>query len=108
MQLSSNSKSYFEIEGVDLKFSDGALRAVVQEALARKTGARGLRSILEENMLDIMYDVPSDNRIKEVVITEEMIVEEKADPIIVYKTDEELQQKKQLKLKRGRRTSKRN
>ena len=80
----------FEIEGVDLKFSDGALRAIVQEALARKTGARGLRSILEENMLDIMYDVPSDNRIKEVVITEEMIVEEKADPIIVYKTDEEL------------------
>ena len=80
----------FEIEGVDLKFSDGALRAVVQEALARKTGARGLRSILEENMLDIMYDVPSDNRIKEVVITEEMIIEEKADPIIVYKTDEEM------------------
>ncbi len=80
----------FEFEGVQLKFTDGALRAVVKEALKRKTGARGLRAILEEAMLDIMYDVPSEDAIKEVVITEETIIRN-AQPILVYRTPEEIE-----------------
>lgn len=79
----------FEFESVDLKFTEGALRAVVQEAIKRKTGARGLRAILEESMLEIMYDIPSEDSIKEVVITEELIVNG-AQPIMVYKTEEEI------------------
>ena len=78
----------FEFENVELKFSEGALRAVVKEALFRKTGARGLRAILEENMLDIMYDMPGQEDLKEIVITEEVIVSQ-GEPICVYRSDEE-------------------
>jgi ATP-dependent Clp protease ATP-binding subunit ClpX len=79
----------FDFESVALKFSDGALRAVVQEAIKRKTGARGLRAILEESMLEIMYEIPSEKTIKEVVITEELILNG-AQAIIIYRTPEEL------------------
>lgn len=78
----------FSFEGVTLKFTEGALRAVVKEALERRTGARGLRSILEGAMLDVMYEMPSQKDLKEVVITEECIAA-KADPILVYKSDDE-------------------
>jgi ATP-dependent Clp protease ATP-binding subunit ClpX len=81
-------KKLFSFESVDLKFTDGALRAVVQEALKRKTGARGLRAILEGAMLEVMYDMPGQEGLKEVVITEETIVE-KGEPILVFQTDEE-------------------
>lgn len=80
----------FEFENVALKFTDGALRAVVKEATKRKTGARGLRAILEEAMLDIMYEIPSEDSIKEVVITEEVILRN-ASPILVYRTPEEVE-----------------
>lgn len=73
----------FEMEKVNLKFTDGALVAIAKEALDRKTGARGLRSILENSMLDIMYDIPSQDRVKEVVINEEVIVKG-AKPIVLY------------------------
>ena len=79
----------FEFESVELKFTDGALRAVVKEALARKTGARGLRAILEEAMLDIMYEIPSEDSVKECVITEEVILQ-KGEPVYVYRTPEEI------------------
>ncbi|MBC7534005.1 MAG: ATP-dependent Clp protease ATP-binding subunit ClpX [Oligoflexus sp.] len=79
----------FDFESVALKFTDGALRAVVQEAIKRKTGARGLRAILEESMLEIMYEIPSEKTIKEVVITEELILNG-AQAIIVYRTPEEM------------------
>ncbi|NRA66316.1 MAG: ATP-dependent Clp protease ATP-binding subunit ClpX [Pseudobacteriovorax sp.] len=82
-------RKLFEFENVELKFTDGALRAVVQEAIKRKTGARGLRAILEESMLELMYDLPSEEGVKEVVITEELIVHGK-QPILVYKTPEEI------------------
>ncbi len=68
-----------------MKFNQGAPRAVVKEALKRRTGARGLRAILEGSMLDIMYEMPSQKDLKEVVITEECIVN-KADPILVFKS----------------------
>jgi ATP-dependent Clp protease ATP-binding subunit ClpX len=72
-----------ELEGVTLRFSDGALRAVAEEAIARKSGARGLRSILENMMLDIMYDIPSRDDVSEVVINEE-VVRHGAEPMMVY------------------------
>lgn len=78
----------FSFEDVELKFTDGALRAVVQEALKRKTGARGLRAILEEAMLEVMYEMPGIDGLKEVIITEETIVQ-KGEPVMVYQTDEE-------------------
>ena len=78
----------FSFEHVELKFTDGALRAVVKEAIKRKTGARGLRSILEKSMLETMYEMPSQDDLKEVVMTEECIVDG-AEPILVYKTEDE-------------------
>ncbi|PLX77968.1 MAG: ATP-dependent Clp protease ATP-binding subunit ClpX [Desulfuromonas sp.] len=76
-------KKLFDMEKVELKFTDGALLAIAKEALKRKTGARGLRSILENAMLDVMYDIPSQDRVKEVVISEDVIYNQ-AQPIVVY------------------------
>jgi ATP-dependent Clp protease ATP-binding subunit ClpX len=72
-----------ELEGVSLRFTEGALRAVANVALKRKSGARGLRSILEATMLEIMYDIPSRDDISEVAIGEEVILNG-AEPMIVY------------------------
>jgi len=63
----------FEFENVRLKFSDEALRAISREAMARKVGARGLRMILEELMLDLMYQLPSQKKVKEFEVTKEMV-----------------------------------
>ncbi len=73
----------FEMENVHLRFTDGALVAIAKEALERKTGARGLRSILENAMLDVMYDIPSQDRVKEVVLNEEVITKG-VKPITLY------------------------
>ena len=73
----------FEMENVKLKFTDDAVRAVAKQALKRKVGARGLRAILEEVMLELMYEVPSQPDIKEVVISEDTIVR-REQPIVVY------------------------
>ena len=62
-----------DMDGVELKFDDDAIELIAQEALKRKTGARALRSIVEEIMLDVMYDIPSKKEIKEFVITKEMV-----------------------------------
>jgi ATP-dependent Clp protease ATP-binding subunit ClpX len=78
----------FEMDAVKLKFTKGALQAVARESLARNSGARGLRAILESAMLDIMYDVPSRTGIKEVVINEEVITK-KEPPLIVYQKEAE-------------------
>jgi ATP-dependent Clp protease ATP-binding subunit ClpX len=67
----------FEFENVRLKFSDEALRAVARQAQSRKVGARGLRMILEELMLDLMYHLPSQKKVKEFEVTKDM-VEKKA------------------------------
>ncbi|MCC2642504.1 MAG: clpX [Nitrospira sp.] len=66
-------QALFEIEGVDLQFTDSAVKAVARRAAVMKTGARALRSILEEVMLDLMYEIPALDRVKSVVITEEVI-----------------------------------
>jgi ATP-dependent Clp protease ATP-binding subunit ClpX len=72
-----------ELEGVTLRFADAALTAIAGLALKRKSGARGLRSILEETMLEIMYEIPSRSDISEVVINEEVITN-RSEPMIVY------------------------
>ena len=72
-----------EMEGVGLKFTDDSLKAIAQLALERKLGARGLRAILEEIMLDLMYEVPSQQDIKEIVISGDTIAR-KEQPLIVY------------------------
>jgi ATP-dependent Clp protease ATP-binding subunit ClpX len=78
----------FEMDGVKLKFSQGALRAVAREALKRNAGARGLRAIMEKSMLDIMYEVPSQSDIREVAVSEEVILSGEK-PLIVYEKEEE-------------------
>src|SRR4051812_39797079 len=79
----------FEMDGVKLKFTRGALVAVAKQALERNSGARGLRAILESAMLEIMYDVPSRPGIKEVVVSEDVILKHEA-PLIVYTKEAEL------------------
>ena len=76
-------RKLFEFENVKLKFTDGAVRAVAEKAIGRKTGARGLRAVLEETMLDIMFDLPSCEDIEEVIINEEMVLNNEK-PLLVY------------------------
>ena len=73
----------FDMENVKLKFSDDALRAVAQKAILRKTGVRGLRSIMETVLLDTMYDLPSLDGVEEVVINRE-VIEGRAQPLYVH------------------------
>ena len=81
--LTKQYAKLFEFEGVELKFTDEALKAVAKEAIKRKSGARGLRSILELAMLDIMYDLPSLKGVQECVVGEEVVLR-KEDPILLY------------------------
>ena len=74
---------FFEYEGVKLNFTADALRAVARAAQERKTGARGLRAILEEVMLDIMYDIPSESNVVECIITQEVIAGDEP-PLRIY------------------------
>jgi len=76
-------KHMFELEGVNLRFTDSALSAVSTEALKRKSGARGLRAIMETSMLDIMYTLPSVENVKECVIGEDVVLNKEA-PILLY------------------------
>jgi ATP-dependent Clp protease ATP-binding subunit ClpX len=78
----------FHFENVKLEFTDDALRAVAREAMKRKSGARGLRSILEHIMLDIMYDIPSRTNIRECVITEEVVLR-KGPPLLMFEDEME-------------------
>jgi ATP-dependent Clp protease ATP-binding subunit ClpX len=78
----------FDMENVQLKFTEGALAAIAREAVKRRTGARGLRAILEECMLDVMYDLPSKDNIKECIISED-VVNRKQEPILVYENQAE-------------------
>jgi len=73
----------FELEGVNLRLTDSALKAIAVEAIKRKSGARGLRAILETCMLDIMYEIPSIDNVKECVISEDVVLK-KEDPILLY------------------------
>jgi len=81
--LTKQFQKLFEFENVKLKFTENAIRAIAEKAIAHKTGARGLRSVLEEHMLDIMFDLPSRDDIGEVVINEE-VIKNSEQPLLVY------------------------
>jgi ATP-dependent Clp protease ATP-binding subunit ClpX len=83
----------FSYENVNLTFSDPALKAIAKQAMERKTGARGLRGVIETAMLDIMYEIPSKGNIKECIISDEVITK-KAAPQLILKTEEESQKSK--------------
>ncbi len=75
-------RKMLDMDGVELEFTEGALRAVAQKALKRKSGARGLRAIIEETMMDVMYEVPSEDNVVKCVVTEES-VREGAKPTLI-------------------------
>ena len=75
----------FEIDGVELVFKQEALEAIVDKAIERKTGARGLRSIIEERMRDIMFEIPSNPDIEKCIITKETILENKGPELVINK-----------------------
>lgn len=78
----------FEYENVKLSFDEGAVKTIAKEALKSKTGARGLRTILEHSMLDLMYDVPSIPNLKECIVNEDVILKN-GKPVLVTQTEEE-------------------
>ena len=82
-------KKLFEMENVKLNFTEGALGAVAKEALKRKSGARGLQSILENIMLEIMYEIPSKGNVRECLINDEVIFKGEG-PILVYEKEAEV------------------
>lgn len=77
----------FELDGCKVEFTDGALDAVAELAIERATGARGLRAITEEAMIDVMYDVPSDRSIEKVIIDED-VIKHKKRPKIVHRAED--------------------
>jgi ATP-dependent Clp protease ATP-binding subunit ClpX len=76
-------KKLFEFEDIKLKFTDGAVKAIAEKAIERKTGARGLRAVMEETMLEIMFELPSQKEVEEVVINEEVVAKGE-NPMMVY------------------------
>ncbi len=81
--LARQYQRLFDMENVKLRFTDDSIKAIAKKALQRKLGARGLRSILEEVMLELMYDVPSQSDIKEIVVSEDTI-NRGEQPLLVY------------------------
>jgi ATP-dependent Clp protease ATP-binding subunit ClpX len=77
----------FEFEGITLRFTESALEAIAEKALVRKSGARGLRSVMEESMLDVMYELPSDEHATECVINEQVITKDEY-PVVLYDNTE--------------------
>ena len=90
-------KKLFEYDDVDLEFEQGALDAIVDKALERKTGARGLRAIIEERMKDIMFEIPSNPKVEKCIITKETILNGEPPKIVINNNREE---KKKVKVKR--------
>ncbi len=86
--LTKQYKKMLELENVELHFSDGALKAVARQAIDRKAGARGLRAALEGIMLDVMYDIPSEPEIKEIMVSEDTVVKGEK-PLVVYHSQAE-------------------
>ncbi|NWF93986.1 MAG: ATP-dependent Clp protease ATP-binding subunit ClpX [Syntrophaceae bacterium] len=79
----------FEFENVKLRFTEGALMAIAKEAIKRKSGARGLRAIMENTMLDVMYEIPSQSNVRECIISEEVVLNHES-PILLYEKEVEV------------------
>ncbi len=85
--LTKQYEKLFEFDNIRLRFTEGALRAIAKEALKRKAGARGLRSVMETAMLDVMFELPSEPNARECVISEQVIVN-KDYPVVLYENSE--------------------
>ncbi|MDR1076079.1 MAG: ATP-dependent Clp protease ATP-binding subunit ClpX [Xanthomonadaceae bacterium] len=83
--ITKQFRKLFEMEGVELEFRPDALAAIARKALRRKTGARGLRTIVESVLLDVMYELPSQEGIGKVVV-DESVIENKSEPYLIYQT----------------------
>ena len=83
----------FELDGVDLEFEEDAIREIAEEAYERKTGARGIRSIMEKVMMDVMFEIPSDETIEKCIITKASVLG-KEGPVVIRTTDKAKQEKK--------------
>lgn len=81
--LTKQYKKLFEFDGIRLRFTEGAVSAIAEEAMKRKSGARGLRSVIEKAMLDVMYELPSEPNVKECVISEQVILNGEY-PVVLY------------------------
>jgi ATP-dependent Clp protease ATP-binding subunit ClpX len=90
--LTKQYERLFEFEDIRLRFTEGSLVAIAKKALKRKSGARGLRSVMEEAMLDVMYDLPSKENVQECVISEQ-VINDGDYPVILYTNPEEKQLK---------------
>ena len=84
--LTKQYKKLFEFDGIRLRFTEGALTAIAQEALKRKSGARGLRSVMEKAMMEVMYELPSEENVKECVISEQVILNGDY-PVVLYENE---------------------
>ncbi len=85
--LTRQYEKLFSFDEIQLRFTEGALSAIAREAIKRKAGARGLRSVMEEAMLDIMYDLPSQENVRECVISEQVITNHDY-PVVLYDNEE--------------------
>ena len=81
--ITKQYQKMFEMEGVNLEFREDALQAVARRAMDRKTGARGLRTIMENVLLESMYELPSMDNVSKVVI-DEAVINGEADPYLIY------------------------
>ncbi len=87
--LTKQYQKLFQFEGVEIAFQENALRAIAQKAIKRKSGARGLRSILEHALLDLMYELPSTEGLQKIVIDENVVLKD-ASPLFIYENNPEL------------------
>ena len=83
--ISKQFRKLFDMEGVELEIRQDALVAIARKALKRKTGARGLRTIVESVLLDTMYELPSLENVSKVVV-DESVIEHKSEPYLIYQT----------------------
>lgn len=84
--LTKQYKKIFQMDNVSLEFDEGAISAIAEKAVERKTGARGLRSIIEAIMTDVMFEIPSTDNIEKCIITRE-VIEHNERPTLVFKND---------------------
>ncbi len=85
-------KKLFELDDVELEFEEDAIREIAEEAYERKTGARGIRSIMEKVMMDVMFEIPSDDTIEKCIITKDAVLK-KTKPIVIHKGEADKEKK---------------
>ncbi len=98
--ITKQYKKLFELDDVELEFSEEALREIAREAMSRSTGARGLRAIIEKAMMNIMYEIPSDDRVKSVYVTKESVADG-ADPELTYREEGETKSRSHKTIKKN-------